>query len=608
MSPLTTAPLSAPVPPMPFLPRFAPRFNGHRTTARRKHKTPAVAFGLVLSAGAGWIAYENLQDFRHLMMAGMRCARVAEAAVLDIVDYKWTLMRSYLSEDACAQAVSECHERSARRVLRALLANGGVFIKLGQHISSLIVLPVEWTSTMRPLQDQCEPTMYEALEPMVVHDTGRTIEELFSEFEREPIGVASLAQVHRARLRGTGKLVAVKLQHPHLDEFCEIDMKMVEVTLGWVKRWFPTFEFSWLGEEMRENLPKEMDFAHEASNAARCAASFAGIRTALHVPRVLSATKRVMVMEFIEGGRPDDLAYLAREGIDRNKVAVELSRIFARMVYLDGYFHADPHPGNLLIRPSPPGSRSPYNFEIALLDHGLYFDLDHTLRINYARLWLSLIAPATPENLKDRRKYAELVGNIGPDKYWIFETALTGRANMSDTAASPPSSTAHADISRASSLLEHGPISTAEIEAIRTAVTTREGLLFEVLEMLRGVPRRVLMVFKLNDLTRGLNHALCTTHEDVRVFLIVAAFCAHAVVVDEVSSTLQLLTQRRVGAWSAVKSVLGSVWRYERLVVPLGIYEAYLDAQAWARKVKLWLIGLRKGFKGASLAAAGLDA
>jgi aarF domain-containing kinase len=75
----------------------------------------------------------------------------------------------------------------------------------------------------------------------------------------------------------------------------------------------------------------------------------------------------------------------------------------------------DPHPGNLLIRAAPAFSKSPYNFEIVLLDHGLYFDLDTQLRINYARLWLSLIAPASPATNKDRRKYAQLVGNIGPD-------------------------------------------------------------------------------------------------------------------------------------------------------------------------------------------------
>jgi aarF domain-containing kinase len=221
------------------------------------------------------------------------------------------------------------------------------------------------------------------------------------------------------------------------------------LSLGWIKYLFPEFEFTWLGEEMRENLPKEMDFVHEASNAARARNDFKDLRTSLHIPEVISASKRVLIMEYIQGGRVDDLAYLAEHNIDRNKVALELTRIFSQMVFVNGWFHAvsnlpsetrssteldfrthilvdhlavinikyhsDVWLGNLLIRSAPPNSGSPYNFEIALLDHGLYFDLDPYLRINYCKLWLSLIAPASASTDADRRKYAELVGNIGPD-------------------------------------------------------------------------------------------------------------------------------------------------------------------------------------------------
>ena len=136
-------------------------------------------------------------------------------------------------------------------------------------------------------------------------------------------------------------------------------MEMVEVTLGeldqtlvntsflmdrtyigWIKRWFPDFEFTWLGEEMRENLPKEMDFVHEARNAQRADNDFKDMRTSLYIPEVIAATKRVLIMEFIEGARVDDLAYLAKHNIDRNKVSLELARIFSQMVYLNGWFHA----------------------------------------------------------------------------------------------------------------------------------------------------------------------------------------------------------------------------------------------------------------------------
>lgn len=115
---------------------------------------------------------------------------------------------------------------------------------------------------------------------------------------------------------------------------------MIHATVGWIKYWFPNFEFTWLGEEMRQNLPKEMDFVHEASNARRAMADFEHVSTSLYIPEVISATKRVLIMEFIQGARVDDLRYLAEHGIDRNKVALELMTVFSQMVFLNGYFHA----------------------------------------------------------------------------------------------------------------------------------------------------------------------------------------------------------------------------------------------------------------------------
>lgn len=176
-----------------------------------------------------------------------------------------------------------------------------------------------------------------------------------------------------------------------------------------------------------------------------------------------------------------------------------------------------------MIRPAPFTSRSPYNFEIVLLDHGLYFDLDAELRVNYGRLWLSLIAPASPSVNADRRKYAELVGNIGPDlvgfgktlrltfrltcnhpQYPVFEAALTGRAALEGTWDDENSGDAQPESTyqRASGMIDMMPQSEEEMEAIRNAVINREGLLLSVFDVLRRVPRRVLMVLKLNDLTR----------------------------------------------------------------------------------------------------------
>ncbi|KAJ3575126.1 hypothetical protein NP233_g1307 [Leucocoprinus birnbaumii] len=525
------------------------------------------------------------------------------AAILGAVDYKLTFARSYEDEGQYMEAVSLCHTRSAERVLKALLANGGIFIKLGQHMSSLIVLPREWTSTMRPLQDQCEPTAYEDVQKLFQSDMGASIDDLFEDFDPNPIGVASLAQVHIGRHKLTGIPVAVKLQHPHLAEFCDIDMEMVEVTLGWIKYWFPEFEFTWLADEMRQNLPKEMDFVHEANNAARAIRDFEGMRTSLYIPEVIAATKRVLIMEFIQGGRVDDLQYLANNNIDRNKVALELSRIFSQMVFVNGWFHADPHPGNLLIRPSSPHSRSPYNFEIVLLDHGLYFDLDDQLRVNYGRFWLSLTDDSSPSVQADRRKYAELVGNIGPDLYPVFEAAITGRAAMEgswDDAGDQ-------NFKRASGLIDMTPQSEEEMEAIRNAVVAQDGLILSVFDVLRRVPRRVLMVLKLNDLTRNLDNALSTTHSNIRIFLITAKYCAYAIWEDERKHIIDSIRVRGLLSIGLFRDYFTAWWRYESSYLKFLLYETLLDLRALNVKAKAWFRGLRaRGLAGAHDAAAGL--
>lgn len=163
---------------------------------------------------------------------------------------------------------------------------------------------------MRPLQDECNPTSYEEVAQLFLTDVGRPvrarrcsmtdrqIDSLFSEFNREPIGVASLAQVHVAVDRETGRRLAVKLMHPDLENFARIDMITTRYMVNFVKRVFPNFEFTWLADEMEANLPLEMDFQHEAANARRCQSDFAGLKsTSLVIPQVVWAKKRIMAME-----------------------------------------------------------------------------------------------------------------------------------------------------------------------------------------------------------------------------------------------------------------------------------------------------------------------
>ena len=374
------------------------------------------------------LLYNTYSPFRHSLLAAVRCARLMRAVMLDVWDYQRLFAKEEARDklgreltdeerEARRQARKICHRRSAERLLEALKKNSGIYVKLGQHVAAVQVLPPEWTQTMRPLQDQCFPTPIGDIDDMLRADLGVGIDDLFVDFDVNPIGVASLAQVHRAIDRRTGHPVAVKLQHADLQEFARIDMATVNFAIGLVKDIFPDFELSWLGEEMNEMLPLEMDFRHEASNSTRCRHDFAHLRgkTSLYLPEVLWAERRCMVMEYIAGSRIDNLVYLKDHNIDRNQVSQELSRIFSQMVYLNGYFHADPHLGNLLIRPRAAGSTSPFNFDICLLDHGQYFDIPDDLRVNYAHFWLALIQRSSPQTSKVRRKYAKLVGNVDDD-------------------------------------------------------------------------------------------------------------------------------------------------------------------------------------------------
>lgn len=555
---------------------------------------------LAVVSATAYGAYLTWEPFRYMAISLKRCSVIGQAVILDIIDYKRTLGKQYNSLEAERMALSECHSRSANRVLQALLKNGGIFVKLGQHVSSLIVLPIEWTSTMRPLQDQCRATPYEDMNKMVLEDSGKSIPDWFDDFNEEPIGVASLAQVHEARYRQTGHKVAVKLQHPFLNDFCDIDMAMVEFSLAWVKRVFPDFEFTWLGEEMRENLPKELDFINEAANAARLEADFKNVQTSLYIPKILFASKRILIMEYIDGARIDDKEYLARENIDRNLVALELARVFSRMVHLNGWFHADPHLGNLLIRRSPPSSRSPYNFDIVMLDHGLHFDIDDDLRINYSKLWLSLISPPSPDAYLERRKYAQIVGNVGPDLYPVFQTAITGRIGLQDAGND-------LQIERPGSMVDMLPQTAEELDLIRKAVMEREGVLQSVFDVLRRVPRRVLMLLKLNDLTRSLDHALDTTHSNIRVLLITARYCCLAVWDDERRGLRAEFAER--GFSPKLVSTYFRLWlSYQWFDKRLCAAELLMDVRGRIVLMLAWIRGFyHRGFLGAHRAAAGLN-
>ncbi|KAK4974764.1 hypothetical protein LTR28_010069 [Elasticomyces elasticus] len=448
-----------------------------------------------------------------------------------------------------AALLCACHKRCAERTLVAMEKNGSIFIKLGQHLSSLnYLLPSEWCDTFIPLQDRCPVSSIESIEKMVKKDTGRSLTDYFSEFERVPIGAASLAQVHRAILRDTGERVAVKVQHPALDEWAKLDLGLTRFTFSTLKRFFPEYDLTWLSEEMEVSLPVELDFTQEGKNAVRAREYFSHVRnTPLIIPKVMWAQRRILVMEYVTGHRPDDLAYLDANGIDRDEVSAALAHIFNEMIFGSGApLHCDPHGGNIAVRLNN-SRRSPYNFDIVLYDHGLYRDVPELLRRNYAKLWLAVLDADEAR----MRKYAYEVAGIDDQQFPLFASAITGRDYRVVT---------QSVVARRTS---------EEKEAISDALG--DGLLEQLVQMLGRVPRIILLILKTNDLTRSLDENLHTKQGSVRTFMILARYASRTVFEEQVESLRgSVLWPRNLlrffGAWGA----------FMRVELKLTLFESWL--------------------------------
>ncbi|KAI0896678.1 ABC1-domain-containing protein [Annulohypoxylon nitens] len=498
----------------PLARQYATGSSGYskRQRPRRKRLTVLTA-AATAATGAGVLAFTD--DIKYGYDATERTGRVAAALAICINDYRTTLNKRDESEDPKEQdaILRSCHKRCAERTLKVLEKNGGIFIKLGQHLSAMTyLLPREWTDTFIPLQDQCPVSSYESIEEMFRFDTGEELKDYFSEFSEKPIGAASLAQVHLATVKESGQKVAVKVQHPGLAQWAPLDLTLTRFTFSTLKKFFPEYDLEWLSSEMDVSLPQELDFQLEAANATRTQEYFARIpELPLVVPDVLWAKKRILVMANESGHRLDDLEYLDSNHIDRDEVSATLARIFNEMIFgKNASLHCDPHGGNLAIRKATRRRKGGANFEIIIYDHGLYRDIPESLQRSYAKMWLAIIDGDMPA----MKRYAHEVAGITDEQFPLFASAITGRDYT---------------VVR-SSILE----TRTEEEKKSMGTALQEGLLSNLVTMLGQVPRIILLILKTNDLTRSLDENLHTRQGPMRSFMILARYCARTVFREQV--------------------------------------------------------------------------
>lgn len=411
------------------------------------------------------------------------------------------------------------------------------------------LLPTEWTTTFIPLQDKCPVSSFESIEEMFINDTGEPISAYFSEFAQDPIGAASLAQVHLATVKETGQKVAVKVQHPALGEWAGLDLALTSFTFSTLKKFFPEYDLEWLSSEMEFSLPQELDFNLEGKNAMRAKEYFSHIpELPVVIPDVLWAKKRILVMENVSGHRPDDLEYLDSNGIDRDEVSAALARIFNEMIFGNGApLHCDPHGGNLAIRKNT--KRRGGNFDVIIYDHGLYRDVPLELRRSYAKLWLAVIDADEPR----MRKYAREVAGVNDEQFPLFASAITGRDYRVLTKSVAAARTEE------------------EKEYLSDALG--DGMLQQLIQMLGQVPRIILLILKTNDLTRSLDENLHTRQGPVRTFLILARYCSRTVFEEQVENI------RNHGSllWPRNTIMLLGAWLgYFRVELKLEAFELWL--------------------------------
>ncbi|XP_039777262.1 aarF domain-containing protein kinase 1-like isoform X2 [Panicum virgatum] len=398
---------------------------------------------LLLAAAAAGVALataspsgDNGRSVASTLRHGVaRSSRAVYTIGFVVADYKYSLRGLDSGSADYRVKLSEVHLRSAKKLLKLCEVNGGFYVKAGQYVSSLRQVPKEYSSTLSCLQDQATPSKFQDIKIVIEQNFGRRLHEIFLEFDEHPIAAASIAQVHRGRLhdnqdvavkescvllfkkvtifRKDQKLIGNRyhfkqVQYPGLEQRMKIDimtMSFLSKSVSWI---FPDYKFERLLAEFEKSMSMELDFTLEAKNSERTANCFRK-KSVIKVPYVFwqLTTREVLTMEFCYG----------------HKVAKALIELFGEMVFVHGFVHGDPHPGNILVSPQGHGK-----FSLVLLDHGIYRELDQKFRLDYCQLWKALI-------LLDTKKILELGEQFGVGKYAkYFPVIFTGRTLESKSA------------------------------------------------------------------------------------------------------------------------------------------------------------------------------
>ncbi|TMD95683.1 MAG: AarF/ABC1/UbiB kinase family protein [Chloroflexi bacterium] len=291
---------------------------------------------------------------------------------------------------------------------------GVLMIKLGQFLSSRAdLLPEQALAALSSLQDEVPPAPFSHVVSVLETELGKPVEQVFSVLERKCTAAASLGQVHKAVLASTGEEVAVKVQRPNIDQLVSMDLSTLKFVIWVINRFVDTSEFIDLMavyREFKRTVYEEIDYVTETANAKRFKEMFKD-DPSIYIPGVYEdyTTRRVLVLEWIDGIKINDYAAIEAAGVSRLEVAKRTVRAYFYQFFNEGFFHADPHPGNIFVLPEGKADKKVTVSEgpvIAFVDFGMVGSLTKNMKKSLKELFLSFVS-------RDSRALVRALGKLG---------------------------------------------------------------------------------------------------------------------------------------------------------------------------------------------------
>jgi len=300
-----------------------------------------------------------------------------------LLSYKLFSLRNIFTSPPVRQARYKLlHGKNARYLRERMLAQRGILIKIGQFLSSRVdILPEEYTAELSKLQDQVPPAPFSDIVKRVTEELG-PMNDVFSSFTEIPIASASLGQAHRACLRD-GDCIVVKVQYPGIEEVIAADIRALKVVIRILRLLYRQINLDVIFSEFSRIVSEELDYLLEGKNAETFARNFAK-NDRIKIPIVYwpYTTAKVLTLEYLEGIKINDFDEIDRRDIDRKEVARILAEAYAQMFFVDGFFHGDPHPGNIFVRRGP---------EVVLVDFGMVDRISAPKKEELRRAFIAIV-------------------------------------------------------------------------------------------------------------------------------------------------------------------------------------------------------------------------